>query len=616
MSDVIKLLPDHIANQIAAGEVIQRPASVLKELVENSIDADASKVDILIKDAGKTLIQIIDNGKGMSAYDTRMCFERHATSKVSKAEDLFALTTKGFRGEALASIAAIAHVTLKSKQREQEIGHTITIEGSKVTADEPIVFSNGTSFEIKNLFFNVPARRNFLKSENVELKHLTDEFERIALAHPEVSFTLKHNNSELYNLPAAVLKKRVVDLLGKNASEKIVPINEYTDIVEIVGFVGKPEFAKKTRGEQFFFVNDRFFKDTYFNHAVTRAFEGLIQPKTFPTYFLYLKVNPEKIDVNVHPTKTEIKFEEDRLIYSIILSSVKQALGKYNIAPSLDFEQETSFDIPLSMRNNIPVEPVIKVNENYNPFQTTSKTSSGTTKSGYSSAMKATGFGNSEITQQDWDNFYQIETEDDEKESPAISLDFSTDENPLTSLSKQFLVKGNLLYFTNEAGLLSVHYKRAFERVLYDQMMQAFVLNPIHSQTLLFPIERELSKNEASGWNDNLDMLSRLGFSSEIKDQNLLLSGIPTLLQEDSFQVCLDEILSTMDYQTIEKGDIAHFLIHTIAKAAAKKKQITPNDQGVLDLMHDLYESSDKNYSPSGKKILNLIPFIEIENQF
>jgi DNA mismatch repair protein MutL len=615
MSDVIKLLPDHIANQIAAGEVIQRPASVLKELVENAIDADASKVDILIKDAGKTLIQIIDNGKGMSAYDTRMCFERHATSKVSKAEDLFALTTKGFRGEALASIAAIAHVTLKSKQRDQEIGHTITIEGSKVTSDEPIVFSNGTSFEIKNLFFNVPARRNFLKSENVELKHLTDEFERIALAHPEVSFTLKHNNVELYNLPSAVLKKRVVDLLGKNASEKIVPINEYTDIVEIVGFVGKPEFAKKTRGEQFFFVNDRFFKDTYFNHAVTRAFEGLIQPKTFPTYFIYLKVDPEKIDVNVHPTKTEIKFEEDRLIYSIILSSIKQALGKYNIAPTLDFEQETSFEIPMSMRNSIPIEPVVKVNENYNPFQTTSKMSSGTTKSGYSSAMKATGFGNSEITQKDWDNFYQIE-EDTEKENSSEQIEFDSGNKPQDTLSKNFLVKGNILYFTNHEGILSVHFKRAFERVLYDQMMQAFVLNPIHSQTLLFPIEKELSKNEIHGWESNFDMLTRLGFTSEIKDGSLQLSGIPTLLQEDSLQLCLDEILETMNYQTIEKGDIAHFLIHAIAKAASKKKAITQHDQGVSDLMHDLFESTDKNYSPSGKKILQLIPYSEIENQF
>ena len=374
MSNIISLLPEHVANQIAAGEVVQRPASVVKELLENAIDAGATQIKLIVKDAGKTLVQVMDNGSGMSPFDARMCFERHATSKVSKAEDLFALTTKGFRGEALASIAAISHVTLKTKQAQEELGNILQIEGSKITQQEPIVCPNGSSFEVKNLFYNVPARRNFLKNENIEFRHILDDFERIALAHPEVFFTLRHNDSEIYNLPSAILKKRIVDILGKSSNEKLVPIEESTDIVELKGFVGKPEFAKKKRGEQFLFVNDRFFKDSFFNHAITQAFEGLLQPKTFPSYFLYLTVNPEKIDVNVHPTKTEIKFEEDRLIYAIILSSVRQALGKYNIAPTLDFSRETSFDIPHSMINQIPVEPKIRVNENYNPFQTTTAT--------------------------------------------------------------------------------------------------------------------------------------------------------------------------------------------------------------------------------------------------
>lgn len=341
MSDVIKLLPDHIANQIAAGEVIQRPASVVKELVENAIDAGATKIDVLIKDAGKTLIQVVDNGKGMSPFDARMCFERHATSKVQSADDLFHLTTKGFRGEALASIAAISHTTLKTKQPDAELGHLIQIEGSKITQEEVTTCPIGTSFEIKNLFFNVPARRNFLKSDSIELRHILDEFERIVLPHPEISFSIQHNETIIYNLQGSNLKKRILDVLGSAKSgEKLVPIDEETDIVKIKGFIGKPEFAKKKRGEQFFFVNNRFFKDNYFNHAINKAYEGLIQDKMFPTYFIYFEVNPQKIDVNVHPTKTEIKFEEDKMIYAILLSSIRQSLGKYNIAPTLDFSRK------------------------------------------------------------------------------------------------------------------------------------------------------------------------------------------------------------------------------------------------------------------------------------
>ena len=296
MSNIIKLLPEHIANQIAAGEVIQRPASVVKELMENAIDAGAEKIQVVVKDAGRTLIQLIDNGKGMSEQDALLCFERHATSKVQTADDLFALRTKGFRGEALASIAAIAHVTLRTRTSESETGTHVTIEGSKLILKEECVVPVGTSFEIKNLFFNVPARRNFLKSDNVEFKHIVDEFERIVLAHPELHFSLKHNDQELYQLHSGVLRKRIVDVLGKSANDKLVPVDETTDIVRITGYVGKPEFAKRSRGEQFFFVNDRFFKDIYFNSAVNKAFDGMIQQKMFPSYFLYLEIDPNKID--------------------------------------------------------------------------------------------------------------------------------------------------------------------------------------------------------------------------------------------------------------------------------------------------------------------------------
>ena len=369
MSDLIRLLPDHIANQIAAGEVVQRPASVIKELIENSIDAGASKIEVFVKDAGRTLIQIVDNGKGMSPLDARMCFERHATSKIQHADDLFALTTKGFRGEALASVAAIAHVTLRTRRETDELGLELCIEGSTITKQEPVQCAVGASFEVRNLFYNVPARRNFLKSDNVELKHVLDEFERVALAHSELSFRLVHNDQEIYHLLPGPMRKRIVDVFGKQYNDKLVPVTESTDIVRIEGFVGKPEAAKKSRGEQFFFVNNRFFRDTYFNHAVNSAFEQLLPGKVFPSYFLFLEIDPKQIDVNVHPTKTEIKFEEDKAIYSILKSAIRLGLGKFNISPTLDFDRESEFDLPLSFLGTPAVEPTIRVDKTYNPFR-------------------------------------------------------------------------------------------------------------------------------------------------------------------------------------------------------------------------------------------------------
>src|SRR5690554_1622799 len=384
MSDVIRLLPDNIANQIAAGEVIQRPASVVKELIENAVDAGANKIELHIKDAGKTSIQIIDNGKGMSEMDARMSFERHATSKISSAADLFSLTTKGFRGEALASIAAIAHVEMETLEQGEQVGTRIEIAGSKITTQEPITRTKGTSISVKNLFFNVPARRNFLKSDNVETKHIIEEFNRIALTHPEVGFVFSHNGNVMHNLESAGLRKRIVDLFGRNFNNKLVPIEEETDLVKISGFIVKPEFSKKTRGEQYFFVNNRYFKDTYFNHAVVAGYDNLVAPKHFPSYFIYLEVPPNTLDVNVHPTKTEVKFEDGRSIYSIIRSTVKLALGKYNIAPSLDFEHESQFDLSLEQQNSPIKQPEIQVDTSFNPFRSSEPSSVSRASSGFS----------------------------------------------------------------------------------------------------------------------------------------------------------------------------------------------------------------------------------------
>jgi DNA mismatch repair protein MutL len=612
MNNLIQLLPDNIANQIAAGEVIQRPASVVKEVVENAIDAGASKIDVNIKDAGKTLIQIVDNGQGMSPDDAKLCFERHATSKVRKADDLFALSTKGFRGEALASIAAIAHVTLKTKRKEDQTGTQITIEGSVIKENIETVCPEGTSFEIKNLFFNVPARRNFLKSDKVEFRHIVDEFERVALAHPNIHFTLRHNENELYNLNDAVLRKRIVDVLGKKSNDRLVPIEEETDIVKLKGFVLKPEFAKKTRGEQFFFVNDRFFKSSYFNHALNKAFDGLVKDREFPGYFLFLEVDPAKIDVNVHPTKTEIKFEEEKFIYSILLSSVKQALGKYNIAPTLDFERETSFDIPHEMRSQPTVEPTIKVDPEYNPFKTSSRpTSSGSSKSsGFTKAINNQGFGTKEAKQEDWENFYSIEEESSEKE-PTELIQSETDYS-----TASYLVKGNYLITSSKSGLMVIHARRAIEQIIYNDVINSFISNPIDSQKLLFPIEREVSKKEQVNWESNSTILNQLGYSGSVSGGTLRLEAVPTLLEEETLIQSIDSILETLEFKDVEKSDVAHDLVASIARSAAMKNLNLNTQEAVESLINRLFQCENHTYSPSNKKIIDTITMDSIDKKF
>lgn len=610
MSDLIKLLPDHIANQIAAGEVIQRPGSVVKELLENAIDAGATKVDVNIKDAGKTLIQVVDNGQGMSAADAVLCFERHATSKVSTAEDLFALATKGFRGEALASIAAIAHVEMKTRQPEQEVGTSIVIEGSQIKANEQAVCPQGTSFEIKNLFYNVPARRNFLKSEKVEFGHITDEFERVALAHSDIQFTLHHNGTELYHLPATILRKRIVDILGKKSNDRLVPIEEATDIVTLKGFVLKPEFAKKTRGEQFFFVNDRFFKSPYFNHALTKAFEGLVLNKNFPGYFLYLEIAPDKIDVNVHPTKTEIKFEEEKFIYSILLSSVRQALGKYNIAPTLDFEQETSFDLPHAMHSQPVVEPRIRVNPDYNPFRSQSSgRGNSPNMENFSKAITNQGFGTEEAKKDDWANFYSIEDEVEHQEPEALI----ESERPHVA---SFLMKGNYILSPSKSGFLVIHARRSIERIVYDGIINSFINNPIQSQTLLFPVQKEVSKQEQRNWEDSASVLRQLGFIGRVENEELILDAVPSVLEEETLSKSVDFILETLAHKDIEKGELAHALVQSIAKSAALKKLDLTTTEHVQGLIDQLFLCENHAYSPSNKKIIETLDLSLIDKKF
>jgi len=605
MSGIIKLLPDHIANQIAAGEVIQRPSSVVKELVENAIDAGATKIDIIVKDAGRTLIQIIDNGFGMSMFDAEMCFERHATSKLKNAEDLFHLTTKGFRGEALASIAAIAHVTMNTCLKAEQLGTRIEIEGSEIKKNEPEVCPIGTSFEIKNLFFNVPARRNFLKSDSVEFKHIIQEFERIALPHHEVQFSLVHNGEVVYHLNPANLRKRIVDLNSKSYNDKLVPVAESTEIVQIQGFVGKPEAARKSRGEQFLFVNNRYFKDSYLNNAVQKAFDQLLQPGTFPSYYLFLIVDPERIDVNVHPTKTEIKFEEERLIYSIIRTAVKQALGKFNITPTIDFEQEHSFDLPYSHTKSEIRQPEIQVNKNYNPFHASSSQPNSGAKFEKSNAISNAGFGQNEAST--WEKFYTI-SDEEQADDQALDLEFESVEHI------NFLIAGNFLITNAKSGLMSIHFRRAYERIVYDELMEQFISQPIASQGMLFPYEWELKKSEKIIWESNSLLLKQLGLVWEFSNEILVINSIPTILPEDGIPTFLQLLIEQMMLEQMDKGEIAHHFVLSLAKAASMQKKLVQNNENASDLVQNLFACANHVYSPSGKLILKTITFEQLEN--
>ncbi len=463
MADIIQLLPDHVANQIAAGEVVQRPASVVKELIENAIDADATVIKLIIKDAGKTLIQVIDNGKGMSVTDARLSFERHATSKIKAAEDLFNLHTKGFRGEALASIAAIAHVELKTKQSQDEVGTHLKIEGSEVMSQEVVVTPNGTSISVKNLFYNIPARRNFLKSTTVETRHIIDEFHRVTLAHPNIEFSLYNNGSELFHLPISNYRQRLVNTFGNKTNEKLVPVEEETEVLKISGFVVKPEFAKKTRGEQFFFVNNRFIKSSYLNHSVNAAFDGLLRPHTHASYFLYLTVDPKSIDINIHPTKTEIKFDDEHTLYAILRSAVKHSLGQFNIAPVLDFERDKNLDTPYSYQQKTGQAPMVEVDRAFNPFRE-EKVSSNTGQSFKKDLTNG------------WESLYVgLESKSNTGSNDFSELHFESDDeapsmfnDDVKDAQKTFQLKNKYIINTIKSGMLVIDQHRAHQRVLYE----------------------------------------------------------------------------------------------------------------------------------------------------
>lgn len=590
---VIKRLPIHLSNQIAAGEVVQRPSSIVKELLENSIDAGATEIIVSVKDGGRTLISILDNGTGMNEQDALLCFERHATSKLSSIDDLFQLGTMGFRGEALASIAAVSQIEMKTKTSTASTGFYIRFEGGTLISKEEVICAKGTLIEVKNLFFNIPARRNFLKSDAIEFNHIEDAFLCIALAHPEVSLVLHNNNQPVYNLDASNLKRRISEVLGKGGADKIFPIASETDIVTIHGYLGKPENAKKTRGNQFFFVNRRFFKSSYYNHAIQTAFEGLIPEKTYPIYFIFFEINPAKIDVNIHPTKTEIKFDEERFIYSILLSTIRQSLGKFNLMPSLDFDRETAFDLPSSFRQQPIQEPVIRVDPQFNPFDQEKKSAS----KSFSPAIQNEGFGAAPPKESDWKEFYQII---DEPVSP----------NPIPSLntntSTEFIHTGKYLLAPIRNGIMLIHIKRALERILYDESIEAFVKHPLHTQMLLFPIEKVLEQQEIRSIQNHWGLFEQLGFKLNVEGCSLSICGAPEILKEEGILSCIDSLISRLEMRDQEREDLAHNLMVEMVKSSAKYYQLG-NKSEMQQLVEQLFHCNDHQLSPSQEKIIAIV---------
>ncbi|UQD56243.1 DNA mismatch repair endonuclease MutL [Flavobacterium sp. K5-23] len=622
MSSIIQLLPDHVANQIAAGEVVQRPASVVKELMENAVDARATDIKLIIKDAGKSLVQVIDNGLGMSVTDARLCFERHATSKIRLAEDLFSLHTKGFRGEALASIAAIAHVEMKTKQDQEELGTHLIIEGSKFVSQEVAVLPKGTSFAVKNLFFNIPARRNFLKSDTVEYRHIVDEFQRIALAHPNIHFTFYHNGSDMFNLPPSTLRQRIVNVFSGKTNEKLVPVQEDTEIVTVQGFVSKPEFAKKNRGEQFFFVNDRFIKSGYLHHAVMAAYDGILKDGTQPSYFLYLSVPPNTIDINIHPTKTEIKFDDEHALYAILRASIKHSLGQFNVAPVLDFDRDSNLDTPYSYKDIEGETPTIQVDGSFNPFSDDKinkhySGSTGSSGSGYRKPEPAASW-ESLYTGLKQDTGFVSGSSDFSFESEEVTGSLFNDEEVEQTVNNAYQIHKKYIVSPIKSGMVIVDQQRAHQRVLYEQFLSNMTVHQASSQQLLFPLDLFYSTVELELIEELKLSLINTGFVFEdTSNDHVVISGIPVNVTESEVSMVLEQLLSDLqdgipDSSFSQNDSIAK----SMAKSLAVKTGTSLTIKEQENLVNGLFACKDPNVSPFQKPTFITMRVEDIDKKF
>lgn len=561
------------------------------------------------------MVQVIDNGLGMNTTDARLCFERHATSKIRQAEDLFDLHTKGFRGEALASIAAIAHVEMKTKQDQEELGNHIVIEGSKLVTQDVAVLPKGTSFAVKNLFFNIPARRNFLKSETVEFRHVMDEFQRVAMAHPSISFTLIHNGSELYNLPSSNYRQRIVNIFGGKTNEKLVPVSEETELINITGFVGKPEFAKKSRGEQFFFVNDRYIKSAYLHHAIMSAYEGLLKEGNQPSYFLYLQVPPHTIDINIHPTKTEIKFDDEHSLYAILRSAVKHSLGQFNVAPVLDFERDSNLDTPYQYKDKEADFPTIQVDSSFNPFATDKP-----------AAKSLSSFGSykRETSTASWESLYvglKQETQELEQfsfESEEVTGKLFDDEVEETKTSSTYQIHKKYIVSAIKSGMLVIDQGRAHQRVLYEQFLTNITVQKASSQQLLFPLELYFSSDEMILLKELQSTLENTGFVFDaFNTDSVQISGLPILMAESEVSIVLEELINNLHNEIPESSfSQSDSVAKSMAKSMAVKTGTYLSMKEQENLVNSLFACKDPNFSPFQKPTFITLTVEDLDKRF
>jgi DNA mismatch repair protein MutL len=603
MADVIQLLPDSVANQIAAGEVIQRPASVVKELVENSVDSGADNITVNVKDSGKTLVQVIDNGCGMSETDARLCWERHSTSKIRVADDLFSIRTKGFRGEALASIAAVAEVSLKTRRKEDELGTYIRISGSQILSNEPVSCTGGSNFSVKNLFYNVPARRKFLKSNSAELRHIINEFNHIALSHPGIEFSLIHNNSQIYNLPKTNLRQRIISIFGKNLAQSLIPVNADTTLIHISGFIGKPEYAKKTYGEQFFFVNNRYIKQSYFHKAVLQAYQQILPTDTIPGYFIFLEIEPEKIDINIHPTKTEIKFEDEVAIWQILHSVVKESIGKYNLIPSLDFNKEGVIDIPVLRKDTEIKIPGENLDPAFNPFNAESKDI-------YSKGKELTGHERDTIRH--WENLYDIPVRKPDTEQENLP---EMQSGQMLENSRFMQIRNRYIITPVKSGLMIVDQKRAHERIIYEENLRNTGHDVFAAQQTLFPEIIELNPSDYVTFIEILDDVNHLGFDiRDLGNNSIVINAIPATAKNSGLKDMIDEMLEVYkSYLGDLKMEAKEKIARSVALASAIPYGKVLEAEEMRELIDQLFGCSNPNFSPAGKPVMKIITSEEID---
>lgn len=614
MAQRIELLPEHVANQIAAGEVVQRPASVVKELLENALDAGATDIQLIVREGGKTLIQVVDNGAGMDRTDAELSIVRHATSKIRKAEDLFQIHTMGFRGEALASIAAIARLELQTRNGDEALGTHLKIAGGTLESVQETVVPQGTSIQVKNLFFNIPARRNFLKSSKIEYRHVLEEFQRVALAHPGISFKLFHNDSEIFNIPESKLRRRIGHLFGSRMNDRLVPIEEETQVVKVEGFICKPEFAKKGRGMQFFFVNNRYIKSSYLHHAVMNAYEGLLRPDTVPGYFIFLHVPADSIDINIHPTKTEIKFENEQSVYAILRAAVKHSLGQFNIRPVLDFEANQNLETPYNLRHMSAQLPQVEVDRNFNPFREEA-TPSIQRKDSY----KASGDSWTALYEGLGEGQYQEGAKTHwivESDAPSEGL---FDEGAMDALADvaSFQVDRKFILTRVKSGLLLIDQQRAHQRVLYEQFLENISLKEPVSQTLLFPMKLPFDREDLEILTEMNESMKALGFAMEEgSDGDVIISALPVLIPDAEVGGVLEELLTNWKQQLGTEGfSEADRMARLLSRALSIRPGRVLDTASRQALINDLFACKDPDRSPFNKKIHTTFGVDELEKK-